>query len=208
MKKIVVISDTHKSEYELTLPKGDILIHCGDFGIDSLADLCYAQRWFEKQPFKHKIFVAGNHETYLEHLPKENIKKILYGVHYLQEDTIEIEGLKFYGSPYTPMFNNWAFMLERRSPELAEKWSKIPENLDFLITHGCPYQILDQSERGENCGCEILQREVFKKNPKYHVFGHIHHSYGHKKVENTIFTNCSVLDDNYDLRNSATIIEN
>ena len=36
----------------------------------------------------------------------------------------EIEGLKFYGSPWTPVFYDWAFMLPE--VELAGKWAMIP----------------------------------------------------------------------------------
>lgn len=29
--RVVIVSDTHGKHEELNLPKGDILIHCGDF---------------------------------------------------------------------------------------------------------------------------------------------------------------------------------
>ena len=31
MTRFVVLSDTHNKHHEVKLPKGDILIHCGDF---------------------------------------------------------------------------------------------------------------------------------------------------------------------------------
>lgn len=208
MKKIVCFADTHRSEYELDLGSGDILIFAGDFGITSLDDLIRANRWFSNQKFSHKIFVAGNHDIFLESLPISEIKEIFDSVIYLQDEMVEIDGLKFYGSPYTPMFNNWAFMLERQSLELKNKWNKIPENLDFLITHGPAYDILDQSQSGEHCGCEVLQRAIIEKKPNYHIFGHIHHNYGYKIVGNdTIALNCSLLNDSYDLSNNPKIID-
>jgi len=206
--KIVCFADTHHSNHELDLGSGDILIFAGDFGIDSMNDLLYANRWFGQQKFTHKIFVAGNHETYLAQMSISDIKQIFNEVIYLQDELVEIDGIRFYGSPYTPMFNNWAFMLERCSLELKQKWDLIPENLDFLISHGPAYGVRDISQTGEHCGCEVLQRAILQKMPKYHVFGHIHHSYGHQIIgDDTIALNCSVLDDNYDLKNNPQIIE-
>ena len=206
--KIVCFSDTHRSHYELDLGSGDILIFCGDFGIHDMNDLLHANNWFKQQDYRYKIFVAGNHDVYLEGMTVSDIKLIFNSVIYLQDEAVEIEGIKFYGSPFTPMFNNWAFMLERRSLELKNKWASIPENLDFLITHGPAYNILDKCQNGDIVGCEVLQRAIFEKNPKYHVFGHIHHNYGFKILENqTISMNCSLLNDSYDLSNNPQIIE-
>lgn len=205
--KICLISDTHGSEHLLTLPEGDILIHCGDFHITNLNDLEYTNRWFAKQDFKYKIFVAGNHDTYIEKVGKDFTKSILKDVIYLENEGIEIEGLKFWGSPFSPEFNNWSFMYQRRSIEGRNIWNKMPEKLDLLITHAPPYKILDLNSRKENCGCEILQRKVLEKYPKYHCFGHLHESYGQEKIENTTFINCSLLDDNYDLVNEPIILE-
>lgn len=207
MTKICAISDTHGKDMWLDLPKCDILLFCGDFGIFDKSSLSYANYWFGKQDATHKIFVSGNHDRYLEILGKEKCKELFTNVTYLQDEMVAIEGLRIYGSPWTPIFNNWAFMKPRGSKDLQEIWAKIPENLDFLVTHGPPYQILDESYRGENCGCEILHREVFKKKPKHSVFGHIHGSYGNKKVNNIHFYNCSVLDEDYKMTNNPTIIE-
>ena len=164
MKKIVCISDTHSSEYMLDLEPCDILIHCGDFGITNERELEYANRWFAKQKCKNVIFVAGNHDTYLEKLSISEIKKKLPSVIYLQDEYVEVDGLSFYGSPYTPNFMNWAFMYERRSPELTIKWNNIPKYLNFLITHGPAYKILDKNIHGHSCGCEILARKVYYKD--------------------------------------------
>jgi hypothetical protein len=45
-------------------------------------------------------------------------------------------GYKFYGSPYTPAFCEWAFQLNET--DAIEKWKKIPEDTEILITHGPP----------------------------------------------------------------------
>ena len=46
--RIIAISDTHKQEPYLTLPKGDMLIHCGDMGCNSPLDIQIMNDWFGK----------------------------------------------------------------------------------------------------------------------------------------------------------------
>jgi Icc-related predicted phosphoesterase len=206
--KIVAFSDIHRKEACLDLPECDILIFAGDFGIHSFEDLCYVNRWFKKQKATYTIFLAGNHDVYLEKFSKTIIQTCFPSVIYLQDEMVEIKGLKFYGSPRTPEFNNWAFMYPRCSTEAKEVWSKIPKNLDFLITHCPAYDILDRNLRDERCGCEILQRELIKKAPKNHIFGHIHLNGGRCINEMGInFYNVSVLDEAYQMVNKPTIIE-
>lgn len=205
--KICIISDTHTAEADLKLPKGDILIHCGDFHIMSARDLDITNKWFLTQPYEYKILIAGNHDGYLENIGTLEAKRRLSNLIYLQDELVEIQGLKFYGSPWSPEFNNWYFMLPRRSQELADIWNKIPTNLDFLITHCPPYKILDKSARGKHCGCEILERIIWEKSPKYHVFGHIHECYGKKEINNIQFINASTLNGDYILTNNPIILE-
>jgi len=206
--KICAISDTHGKEAWLDLPKGDILIHCGDFHITSLAELEYANRWFGRQSFRYKCFVAGNHDTYIEHIGKEVAKSLFTNVIYLENELIEIEGLRIYGSPYVPYSNNWSFMYQRCSLEAKNIWSKIPYNLDVLITHGAIYGVLDRNSSDIRCGCEVLAREIMKKKPKRHLFGHIHGNGGLSITQANIdFYNCSVLNEEYKLTNKPTILE-
>lgn len=66
--KIVCISDTHGQHKSLNLPKGDCLIHCGDFcKFGHLNDGLNFMNWLEEQDFKYKIVVAGNHDLFVEH---------------------------------------------------------------------------------------------------------------------------------------------
>lgn len=205
--RVVAISDSHGKEAWLDLPKGDILIHCGDFHITSLAELEYANRWFGQLDFKHIVFVAGNHDTYLEHIGKDMTKSLFTNVIYLEDEMIEIEGLRIYGSPHSPKFNNWSFMYPRCSLDAKQIWEKIPENLDILVTHCPPYNILDKNYENKSCGCEVLQRVIFDKKPNFSLFGHIHGGYGSEIIDNIHFYNVSVLDEKYKLTNKPTIIE-
>jgi Icc-related predicted phosphoesterase len=94
-------------------------------------------------------------------------------------DTEEVNTVSIYGSPWQPEFCDWAFNLQRQGPELLARWRQIPANVDILITHGPPYNILDTVATGEKCGCEHLAVEVKKRiKPRIHIFGHIHETYG------------------------------
>ena len=73
-----------------------------------------------------------------------------------------------------PEFGGWAFNLQRGKP-CHEKWVKIPEGVDILITHGPPIGHGDLCRNGLRAGCVDLLREVQERvRPKYHLFGHIH----------------------------------
>jgi len=42
--------------------------------------------------------------------------------------------------------------------------------------------------------------------PKFHLFGHIHDAYGIEKVQYTLFSNSSVMDNNYQLKHKANLL--
>jgi len=208
MTKIVAISDTHGKEYLIDLPLGDILIYAGDFNILDEMSLTHANLWFAEQDFRYKIYVAGNHDEYLQKIGKDEVKRIFTNVIYLEDEMVDIDGLRIYGSPWSPTFGHWAFMKPRRSVDLKATWSKIPENLDILATHCPPYGVLDRNMLDHRCGCEVLARELMLKRPKKHIFGHIH-EYGGQSMTlaNVDLFNVSILDGRYQLKNTPTIIE-
>jgi Icc-related predicted phosphoesterase len=121
---------------------------------------------------------------------------------------VEIEGLRIWGSPYTPKFQSWYFMKDRGYP-MKENWKEIPTELDLLLTHGPPYGILDTNINGINTGCRDLLDAIFERPPRYNIFGHIHEAYGTKEVLGikTKFMNCSYLDENYIPKNRFQIFD-
>ena len=60
-----------------------------------------------------------------------------------------INGVKFYGSPWVPECFG-VFNLSSNS-ELQQKWSAIPQDVDFLITHGPPRNLLDLTVTAKKC---------------------------------------------------------
>lgn len=209
--KIVCISDTHGQHFGLYLPKGDTIIHSGDFcNRGEMIDCVRFFNWFGTLPFKNKIVIAGNHDLWMEKANPSEIKAIIPpGVIYLNDSGVEIDGINFWGSPVQPRFFNWAFN-RNRGPEIRKHWDKIPNNTDVLITHGPPYSILDEAPRDygtEKVGCEDLLNKVKKLRPKLHVFGHIHYSYGHSYTKDTLFVNASLVNEDYQMVGNAILVD-
>ena len=214
MPRIVCLSDTHNSNEQITVPKGDILIHAGDATISGTAfELNKFSRWFESLPHRTKIFVAGNHDWAFE-LQNESARDILpKDVIYLQDSSAVVDGLEIYGSPWQPRFFDWAFNLNRGA-EIAEKWKLIPDDIDILITHGPPNGILDLVPRkgwDENTGCEELRKRVEEiaklGRLKLHIFGHIHCGYGTLEEFGVRFVNASNCDESYQPSQPPIVID-
>ena len=218
--RCVILSDTHGLHKNVTVPDGDILIYAGDFcnwGTSSEAKAF--NKWLGTLPHKHKIVIAGNHDICLDsNCMDGNVGPVRYDGHiiigyadYLENEGIEIEGIKFWGSPYTPTFCRWAFMKD--DSDLVSIWEKIPEDTDVLITHGPAYSILDEvpiagREYGDSVGSQSLFKRIRElKNLKYHLFGHIHDGYGQKEFRGVKYINASVCTEAYEPINQPIVIE-
>lgn len=217
MTRIICTSDTHSKHKQVPIPEGDIFIHAGDLTPrGNHNEFISVGNWFRqlKDRFKHRIFIAGNHDFSL----MWNKRMILDAyfdpeVIYLQDSGIELEGIKFYGTPWVPWFHQWAFM--KFEDELKAHWDAIPEDTDVLITHCPPYDILDMESEPRRCGSLTLADRVKQlKNLKHHVFGHIHEAYGQKTVEygqnpshTVTFHNVAALNGEYRYQNPPQIIE-
>lgn len=127
------------------------------------------------------------------------------GISVLIDSGCKYKGVKFWGSPITPRFNDWAFNRSiikehssKKFPYIEKHWKKIPKDVDVLITHGPPIGIMDISKYGgHRCGCPHLRKYVEEIKPKYHIFGHIHEGRGVLKEGSVVFINASSLDHHY-----------
>lgn len=194
---ITFISDTHGLHDRLTLNAGTVLIHAGDiteYGTEEeVTEFLY---WFSKQPFTYKIFIAGNHDLFLEACKPSKRKELISNdVIYLQNSGIEINGLKVWGSPVTPYFLGMAFNA-RQGKEIRKIWNKIPADTDLLITHGPPKGILDN-----DMGDEELRLQINKIRPAIHCFGHIHGQTNIEMINGTTFINASMVNSPDQLKN-------
>ena len=135
--RIVAVADTHLFHKELVVPGGDVFVHAGDLcRRGDLDELREAAAWIAGLPHPHKVVVAGNHDWAFVHEPAM-ARAALAGITYLEDSEATLGGLRFYGSPWQPEFNDWAFNLPR-GPELAAVWANIPPAIDVLITHSPP----------------------------------------------------------------------
>lgn len=204
--KIVCISDTHGKHDLITLPSADMIIHAGDissFGLRyQVEDFL---KWFSSLNYKHKIFIAGNHDFLFEQSPKLASSLVPDNVIYLEESGVNIEGIKIWGTPMTPYFFNWAFNRLEGS-ELKSHMEKIPRNLDILISHGPPFGILDKNLEGQNCGSLSLLEALKVKAPKNVIFGHIHEGYGKVKQDGIRFINASSVNRHYEIANKPHLM--
>lgn len=206
------ISDLHG--YLPDLPGGDLLIVAGDCtASDEVPQWVEFYNWFKTQDYRKKVLVAGNHDGFLTHcIPTAETR--LLGVdldddwyEYLCDSFTVFEGVKIYGSPWTPLFYDWHFML-KRGEQIKQKWDLIPSDTNILVTHGPPHGVLDRTNqtrwaRDPSCGCEELKIAIERVKPKLHVFGHIHGSYDTKPKlwdddSLTWFANCSHCNEDYE----------
>ena len=206
--RVVAISDTHGKHDQLKLPEGDVLIHAGDlttFG--TLPGLRDVNEWLGTLKFKTKIIIAGNHDFCLQNL-RIKAEQEITNAFYLRDQLIDIDGYTFYGAPWQPKFGGFAFNLKRGN-ELAEKWRMIPDNIDVLITHGPPFGYGDITREGIRIGCEDLRDAIQSRNIRYHVFGHIHESYGVINPYSTecVYINACSCNRDYLIKNNPIVFD-
>ena len=186
--RILHLSDTHGLHHQIKdLPVADVIVHSGDISHHGKEEevLDYLN-WFMELPYQHKIFVAGNHDICLR--DAERIEDLPYNVYFLQDRSVTIEGVKFFGLGYN------------HSEEL------IPDDADIVVTHEPPLMICDESA-GIHWGNAPLRNRIFAVKPRYHLFGHAHEGYGTKRQNGTVFSNASLLNDRYKLTYKQRVFE-
>lgn len=210
---VLHLSDTHgcHNQFPKEVFEGiDMVIHSGDCSNSpylphSILEITNFLNWYEMIPVAYKIFVAGNHDTAIARraIPPSDIEA--RGIMYLENESVEIEGIKIWGSPITPTFGDWSFMKAR--DKTHEVWKEIPDDTDILVVHGPPKNIrdltLNRSNQLERCGDLALFNRVKAIQPKIMMFGHIHNF---KDIQNqgvstyhemgrTQFSNASCVED-------------
>jgi len=218
--RLVCISDTHCQADTMLepVPPGDILIHSGDFtNYGRKEEVEKFNQWLGTLPHRHKIVIAGNHEITFDRKSFDNpyAKRKVFGENYdladlevsqfpnfaslltnctyLENSSIEVEGVNIYGSPHVPgVGHEWAFFYG--NDEAEKVWSSLPA-CDVLVTHGPPLGIGDKRGSGARLGCpELLRQVVDTVKPTFHVYGHIHQDAGVRSAGGTTFVNAATCD--------------
>lgn len=212
--KICAISDTHSFHRKIEMPEADILVVTGDLTFQGELEIIEDfSKWIKELSYKHKIVIFGNHELgFHKGFKREPALEMMKdsGAHYLENSGMEIEGVKFWGSPVTPWFYDWEWNYHR-GEEIAAVWKQIPLDTNILLTHGPAYGILDMT-RYENkvnyVGCKDLLEKIWElPNLKAHCFGHVHPGYGIQEIANCLFVNGAICNSKYKPVNKPIVFE-
>jgi hypothetical protein len=189
------------------------------------------QQWAINLPCEKVIMIWGNHDFVGERLLKYGVddpsqekywaigmppsfqadflfqcddNKIVI----LNDSQFEYNGIRFYGTPWCPELQHWAFYQDSKG--LKEKFDKILTNTDVLLTH-CPPKFGQQGvvletnwNFGSNFGCQELQDVIDKRFAKkssrtFILSGHIHSGNHNTEINgNTIYCNVSLMNEDYE----------
>jgi Icc-related predicted phosphoesterase len=196
--RIVAASDLHgQLPKPDEFPPGDVLALAGDLcphgSADRQLDWLAAdfEEWVKHVPVTHVVATWGNHDFAGQKDPTPRIDR----VRWLLDSSIEIDGCRFWGAPWSLPFFDWAFMLPE--DELAETWKLIPDETDVVIVHGPPQGYGDLTSLGRHVGSASLGRRLEEIGPQLALFGHIHEAAGRWDVAGGAWANVSLLDLHY-----------
>lgn len=229
--KIIALSDLHGTllSVEDYFEPCELVCICGDIvPLNIQANSRKTRQWLinkfkpwcESLPCDKVIFIAGNHDIYLNNLdfmytqfPKDKKVTYLFHENYVYTSRSGKE-YTIFGTPYCKLFGNWAFM--EMDNVLDKLYQDIPENLDILLTHDQPFGYGDIILQ-EDCpwydgkthiGNKPLVKAIIEKRPRFQFNGHLH-SCDHKLIEigETKHYNVSIKDEHYDPIYNPLIIE-
>ncbi|KAJ6491262.1 Metallo-dependent phosphatase-like protein, partial [Mycena vitilis] len=203
--RFVLLSDTHSLTFPV--PDGDVLLHSGDLSRrGTFRDLRRTMEWLYTLPHPIKIIIAGNRDFALDRewydsnweqtghngkeAPPEPISELLTGPRAVAANIVYLRDQQYkfttrpggrewnvYGSPLSPNFGSRvrAFGYDASNDEAVI--SAFPQ-VDILLTHGPPFNLLDYTKRDTRAGCPALAARLPALRPRLHVFGHIHEARG------------------------------
>lgn len=210
--RIVCTADWHGAFPE-NLPDGDVLVIAGDLCPVWNHDRKFQAEWlrFEFQehlatlPHNEIIVIAGNHDFVIQDSVKIR-RELQRFCRFLSDESVELDGVKFHGTPWSTKFGSWAFMA--KDERLVEYWSMIPDDTDVLVVHGPPFGVCDKTQYGgESVGSHTLRDKILELKPQLVVTGHIHEAYGIDMIGPSIVANVSFRDVDYKPGNEAMVFD-
>jgi Icc-related predicted phosphoesterase len=198
--RLAAIADLHGTLPET--PECDVLVVAGDLvPFHLVRDLPGQAAWLDgpfrawlaSRPTARVVGIAGNHDFVFEDAP-ELIPQLPWT--YLQDSGCEIDGVRFWGSPWTPWFFDWAFNAPQEGGErfLEERLAPVPSDTDVLIVHGPPAGFGDLTSGGGRVGSAAQLACIDRVAPAACVFGHIHEDRGRWERGGTQLLNVSAVD--------------
>ncbi len=199
--QLLHISDTHGLIPQLDLDEVDIVVHSGDFLPNKTRGHLPIEEEFQVQWMRDNrgallsmprdrvnggdapfLICRGNHDFInpAEYLPWATD---------LSSQVVEVQGVKFFGHPYTPWFTGewWGELNERQETHAMEGLLMVLERdkPDVLVSHGPMFGVLDKNSYGQHCGSTKLRdllMHVTSHLPKVMLHGHIHESAGRSRM--------------------------
>lgn len=222
--KINYMSDLHKEFGWLdksNMPSGEVLIVAGDLTTAHPKHMYSHLPWLGELDFEHVIYICGNHEFYNGNIDDvhKDIKDFINSslsknVHFLENSSIEINGLTFHGCTFWTDLNkinpmDKFYIQYGMSDFLAikgfnvDKWYEyhiksaryLTENIkkgDIVITHHAPsLQSIDKSNftdrKLDGAFCSDYDHLIIEKDPGAWIHGHTH------KTQNYMIGNTKIL---------------
>lgn len=238
--KILCISDIHghlpdvsKFDFDMVVVTGDLCPHHPSASIPPghFSDMTFQGHWLNayfgpwvKAIQKPVVVIAGNHdfilaERFIWEDPAAKMRALAPNLTYLECGQAVVNGLKLYGSPWSPFFYDWAFNFPSKEEDYIRvseaMYGIIPDDVDIVLTHGPSYGCMDACEEKVNgekviklVGCRSIKKRLDElKNVKLHVFGHIHHKYGVDMSNRWISVNASLCNERNKLIREPILIE-
>mmetsp|Transcript_40133 Transcript_40133/g.63704 ORF Transcript_40133/g.63704 Transcript_40133/m.63704 type:complete len:283 (-) Transcript_40133:118-966(-) len=194
--RLVIISDTHERHRLVTVPEGDVLLHCGDILMSS--SLAVQRRgekvlrdfnaWLEGLPCHEKVVIGGNHDTALQRC--ENGQKLLSAAFLLQDSSITLPraGIKVYGNAFSEgCSHNSAWQ------EPLVSCSSCSKDADVVLTHGL--------------SSAIVKAVLSQSRPRLWASGHAHENHGLEEKDGTLFANAAIMNGRYEPVQSPVVVD-
>jgi Icc-related predicted phosphoesterase len=187
---IAATSDLHGNLPDLPLFDFDVAVIAGDIcpnyysPRDAVQDAVRQYNWLDG-PFRsliealraqsksgHVLWTWGNHDFVGE---RKLYPTDMAG---LVDEPFELDGVKFWFTPWVPNLRAWAFSGNGDVPQMYR--DSIPVDTDVLVSHGPPASYGDaEIFLGEHCGSENLKETIEQiVQPKIVICGHIHEGRG------------------------------
>ena len=227
--RIVALSDQHG--FLPAIQPCDLLVVAGDVCPDRVGpsfakrDPMRQKTWFDEQarpwlaqsPAAYQVLTWGNHDWCGQRCDFDghsSTAAAATALRILVDDrtTVPAAGgdISIWATPWSNQFQDWAFM---KSPaELAGVYATIPERIDILVSHQPPYGCGDRYEHVttgeiEHLGSRELLAAIERIRPRLVICGHLHGGYGCYEHEGIPIYNVSVVNDQYQLIRSPTVID-
>mmetsp|Transcript_4403 Transcript_4403/g.11997 ORF Transcript_4403/g.11997 Transcript_4403/m.11997 type:complete len:274 (+) Transcript_4403:64-885(+) len=225
--RFACFSDTHGLHGDIPkdhCPSVDVLLHAGDFtNTGEVEQVRSFAEWLQNYPAAQKIVIAGNHDVTFEteyyermwrryHLTQYNSQEARSALidsgccTYLEDELVEALGYRIFGSPWQPEFCGWAFNLPL-GEECRRAWSRIPRDVDILMTHGPPHGVGDLCDHGARVGCPDLLEAIRSRAVSVSLAGHIHEDYGARQQGGTLYINASTCTLRYRPTNPPIVFD-